>query len=83
MIELTDRVHHCHTYCRQCGATANSKDLLLKQSGKHIGVYCRTCRSWLKWLRQRADIAAKSPLPDQHPLPDQQQDPPARKARNS
>ena len=35
--------------CPKCG----SKDLFLKESGNHTGLYCGDCGSWLKWVSKK------------------------------
>ena len=31
--------------CRRCGCS----DTYLAEKGRHIGVYCANCNSWIKW----------------------------------
>jgi hypothetical protein len=38
--------------CRKCGKLPLKALLLHAQQGKHIGLYCKECRTWIKWIKE-------------------------------
>lgn len=45
--------------CPHCGATAGYEQ---REKPPHVGLYCRACGRWVKWLRQ--DNAQATPAPE-------------------
>lgn len=37
------------TQCKWCGST----EFYTKKNGPHIGLYCKSCNKWIKWIPKK------------------------------